>query len=183
MTRVYDVIFSFLGLILLSPILIILMIIGFFDTGSPMFKQKRIGKNKKPFYLIKLRSMHLNTASVPTHLANVSSITPYGRFLRRSKLDEIPQLWNVLVGEMSLVGPRPNLFSQEELIRHRSLRNVYDYKPGITGLAQIKKIDMSDPAQLAYIDAKMIQEMNQLNYFKLIFLTVCGKGGGDRIKN
>jgi lipopolysaccharide/colanic/teichoic acid biosynthesis glycosyltransferase len=173
--------FSFLGLVLLSPILIVLLIIGYFDTGSPIFRQERVGRDKKPFRLMKFRSMHVNAPSVATHLANASSITPFGSFLRKSKLDEIPQLWNVLVGDMSLVGPRPNLFNQKELIHERDLRGVYSVRPGITGLAQINKIDMSTPQFLADTDAKMIQELNTLGYFKYIFLTVFGKGFGDRI--
>jgi lipopolysaccharide/colanic/teichoic acid biosynthesis glycosyltransferase len=106
---------------------------------------------------------------------------PFGSFLRKSKLDELPQLWNVFVGDMSLVGPRPNLFNQVELIHERDARDVYTVRPGITGLAQINKIDMSTPLLLAETDAKMIQEMNTLGYFKYIFLTVCGKGFGGRI--
>ena len=182
MTRIFDILFSFLGLILLSPILIVLMVIGYFDTGSPIFRQERVGKGMKPFRLMKLRSMHINAPSVATHLASASSITPFGSFLRKSKLDELPQLWNVFLGDMSLVGPRPNLFNQEELLMERDSRGVYSVRPGITGLAQINKIDMSTPQLLAETDAKMIQELNTLGYFKYIFLTVFGKGFGDRIK-
>lgn len=182
MTRIFDILFSFVGLVLLSPILIVLVIIGYFDTGSPIFRQERVGKGKKPFRLMKFRSMHVNAPSVATHLANVSSITPFGSFLRKSKLDELPQLWNVFVGDMSLVGPRPNLFNQEELINERDSRGVYSLRPGITGLAQINKIDMSTPKLLAETDSKMLKELNTLGYFKYIFLTVFGKGFGDRIK-
>ena len=182
MIRLTDILCSLIGLILLSPIIILLLIIGYFDTGSPIFRQERVGKGKKPFRLMKFRSMHVNAPSVATHLASASSITPFGSFLRKSKLDELPQLWNVYVGDMSLVGPRPNLFNQEELIHERDLRGVYSVRPGITGLAQINKIDMSTPQLLAETDAKMIQELNTLGYFKYIFLTVFGKGFGDRIK-
>jgi len=181
MTRFFDILFSFLGVVLLSPILIVLLIIGYFDTGSPIFLQERVGKVKKPFRLMKFRSMHVNSPSVATLLASASSITSFGSFLRKSKLDELPQLWNVFVGDMSLVGPRPNLFNQEELIQERDSRGVYSVRPGITGLAQINKIDMSTPQLLAETDAKMIQELNTLGYFKYIFLTVFGKGFGDRI--
>jgi O-antigen biosynthesis protein WbqP len=126
--------------------------------------------------------MYLKAPSVATHLASASSITPFGSFLRKSKLDELPQLWNVIVGDMSLVGPRPNLFNQEVLIEERVSRCVYSVRPGITGLAQINKIDMSTPKLLAETDSKMIKEINILSYFKYIFLTVFGKGFGDRIK-
>jgi lipopolysaccharide/colanic/teichoic acid biosynthesis glycosyltransferase len=181
MTRFFDLLFSFIGILLLSPVLVLLIFIGFFETGSPIFRQERMGKSKKPFNLIKFRSMHVNAPSVATHLASASSITPFGRFLRKSKLDELPQLWNVFVGDMSLVGPRPNLFNQEELINERDSRGVYTIRPGITGLAQINKIDMSTPKLLAETDAKMIHEWNTLSYFKYIFLTTFGKGFGDRI--
>jgi lipopolysaccharide/colanic/teichoic acid biosynthesis glycosyltransferase len=181
-TRIFDILFSFLGLVLLSPVLIILMVIGYFDTGSPIFRQERVGKGKQPFRLMKFRSMHVNTQSVATHLASSSSITPFGSFLRKSKLDELPQLWNVLVGDMSLVGPRPNLYNQEELINERDSRGVYSVRPGITGLAQIQKIDMSTPQLLAETDAKMINHLNVWFYFKFIFLTVFGKGFGDRVR-
>lgn len=183
MTRIFDVFFSFIGLFFLSPILFVLIIIGYFDTGSPIFRQERVGKGKKPFNLMKFRSMHVKTPSVATHLASSSSITRFGRFLRKSKLDELPQLWNVLVGSMSLVGPRPNLFNQKDLIEARDSRGLYSIRPGITGLSQIKKIDMSTPKLLAETDAKMIQDLNIFSYFKYIFLTIFGKGFGDRIRN
>jgi lipopolysaccharide/colanic/teichoic acid biosynthesis glycosyltransferase len=181
MTRFFDILFSFIGLFILSPVFFILIIFGYLDTGSPMFRQERVGKSKKPFHLMKFRSMHVNAPSVATHLSSTSSITSFGYFLRKSKLDELPQLWNVFIGEMSLVGPRPNLFNQEELIHERDSRGVYSVRPGITGLAQINKIDMSTPHLLAETDAKMIQDLNTLGYFKFILLTVFGKGFGDRI--
>lgn len=182
MTRLFDIVFSVLGLLIFLPVLIILLIIGYFDTGVPIFRQKRVGIGLKSFYLLKFRSMHVNAPSVATHLASASSITPFGSFLRKSKLDELPQLCNVLLGDMSLVGPRPNLFNQEELIRERDSRGVYAVRPGITGLAQIKRIDMSTPRLLAETDAKMIHDLNTRSYFKFIFLTVFGNGFGDRIK-
>ena len=182
MIRFFDIVFSLLGLLVLSPFTILLCCIGFLDTGSPIFAQERVGKHKKAFQLYKFRSMYIDTKSVATHLANSSSVTKYGAFLRKSKLDELPQLFNVLLGDMSLVGPRPNLFNQEELISERNKRGVYDVVPGITGEAQIHKIDMSIPKLLAEMDAKMIQEFNTIIYFKYIFLTLFGKGFGDRIK-
>ena len=182
MTRLFDISFSFIGLLFLSPILVILLIIGFFDTGSPIFQQERVGRGKKPFRLIKFRSMHLHAPSVATHLARASSITPFGSFLRKSKLDELPQLWNVFIGDMSLVGPRPNLFNQTELMDERQKFGVYDVRPGITGLAQVNQIDMSTPRLLAETDAKMIENYNLVIYIKYILITVLGKGKGDRIK-
>jgi len=182
MIRIYDIVFSFFGLLLLSPVFIILICIGFFDTGRPFFVQERVGKGKKAFKLIKFRTMHPNTKNVATHLANQSSITKFGSFLRKSKLDELPQLVNVFKGDMSLVGPRPNLFNQAELIEERDERQVYDVHPGITGLSQINEIDMSTPKELAISDKKMIDAYSLRTYFYYIFATVSGKGKGDRIK-
>jgi len=125
--------------------------------------------------------MRRDTASVATHLASRSSITRFGHFLRRTKLDELPQLWNVLKGEMSLVGPRPGLFNQEELTRERALREIFKVRPGITGLAQISEIDMSTPELLAETDQRMLQHLTLRAYFKYILLTISGKGAGDRI--
>ncbi len=181
MTRILDISFSFFGLLLLSPLIFLLLIIGLFDTGSPLFRQERVGVNQKPFYLLKFRSMHVNTQAVATHLVQVSAITKWGSFLRKSKLDELPQLFNVLMGDMSFVGPRPNLFNQLELIEEREKRGVYSIRPGITGLAQINKIDMSKPQLLAKTDAMMISQLNVLYYFKYIVLTVFGRGFGDRV--
>lgn len=126
--------------------------------------------------------MRPQTQSVATHLINKSAITSFGSFLRKSKLDELPQLINVFFGDMSLVGPRPNLFNQEELIEERDKRGIYIVRPGITGLAQIKEIDMSTPKLLAETDLKMIQELTLLRYFSFILATVSGKGAGDRVK-
>ena len=181
MIRIFDVLFSFFGILILSPVIGLLLIIGLFDTGSPLFRQERVGLFQRPFYLLKFRSMHIHAPSVATHLASVHSITPFGRFLRRSKLDELPQLWNVFMGDMSLVGPRPNLFNQTELIEERQKRGVYGIRPGLTGLAQINKIDMTTPLLLGETDARMVAQLNVWYYFKYIFLTVFGKGFGDRI--
>lgn len=179
--RLLDIIFSFCGLVFGFPVLVILTIVGFFDTGSPIFKQVRVGRNKKPFTLVKFRTMQVDTASVVSHLASSSAITPFGGFLRKTKLDELPQLWNVLKGEMSLVGPRPGLFNQEELTAARGLEGVFAVRPGITGLAQVNEIDMSTPELLARTDAEMIRTMSVLNYFKYILMTVTGSGSGDRV--
>jgi O-antigen biosynthesis protein WbqP len=179
--RVFDFVFSLLGLVLGFPVLLVLAIIGLFDTGSPVFRQVRVGRHQKPFTLVKFRTMKVDTVSVATHLASSASITRFGHFLRKTKLDELPQLWNVLTGEMSLVGPRPGLFNQEELTEERAKRGVFDVRPGITGLAQVSEIDMSTPALLAETDQKMISSLTLVDYFKYIFMTVAGKGAGDRV--
>lgn len=182
MIRFFDVVFSLAGLVVGLPVLVVLYVIGLFDTGSPLFFQQRVGRHQKPFTLVKFRTMKVDTASVASHLASTSSITKFGTFLRRTKLDELPQLWNVLKGEMSLVGPRPGLFNQEELTAERDALGVFAVRPGITGLAQVSDIDMSTPKLLAETDAKMIDSLCVKDYFKYIFMTVLGKGAGDRVK-
>lgn len=182
MIRLFDIFFATCGLIVGFPILLILALVGWLDTRSPLFYQTRVGRNQLPFTLIKFRTMRVGTASVATHLANSSAITPFGHFLRRTKLDELPQLWNVLWGEMSLVGPRPCLPNQYELIAAREVLGVFNARPGITGLAQIQGIDMSTPEKLAQIDAGMLQTLSLKAYFRYILQTIMGKGQGDRVR-
>ena len=112
MIRIFDFFFSLIGLIFLSPLLILLWFLGLFDNGSPLFMQRRVGRNLKYFLLIKFRTMPIKTRSAGTHLIKDIKLTSFGYFLRRNKLDEIPQLFNVLLGDMSLVGPRPCLLNQ-----------------------------------------------------------------------
>lgn len=180
--RFLDFVFSLVGLGLGAPLLLTIYVLGLFDTSSPLFRQKRVGRNQKSFTLVKFRTMRPDTASVASHLADATTITPLGSFLRRTKLDELPQLWNVVKGEMSLVGPRPCLFNQTELIGERAARGVFDARPGITGLAQVNNIDMSTPKLLAETDASMLRHLTLTMYFKYLFMTVSGKGAGDRVK-
>ena len=182
MIRSLDFLFAAIGLVFGSPILLMLILIGLFDTGSPIFRQRRLGRDQKPFTLFKFRTMRVDTVSVATHLTNASAITKFGHFLRRTKLDELPQLWNVLKGEMSLVGPRPGLPNQIELTAAREAHGVFKVRPGITGLSQVNEIDMSTPEKLAESDARMITNMSLANYLKYVIMTVQGKGSGDRIR-
>ena len=181
--RCFDLIFSLLGLLMLSPLLItVFLCSNIFQRGSPVFMQKRIGQDKKPFTLIKFRTMRPETGSVGTHEVDPDQVTTWGKLLRKTKIDELPQLWNVLKGEMSLVGPRPCLPNQAQLIQSRKNLGVFSASPGITGLAQIQGIDMSTPELLAETDAEMIRTMSVSKYFKYIFLTICGCGRGDRVR-
>mgnify|MGYP001380261264 FL=1 len=170
--RFLDILFSLLGLIIFLPLLFIIFIIGLFDTGSPLFIQKRVGLNLKSFNLVKFRTMKMNTLSSGTHLVDVSNITYFGYFLRKYKLDELLQLWNVFIGDMSLVGPRPCLFNQKRLINERKKRKVFKVKPGITGLAQVSGITMKTPKLLSKTDQKMINQMNLYYYFYYILKTL-----------
>lgn len=182
MIRLLDFLAALFGLLLLWPVLLVVVIVGFFDTGSPIFIQERVGRYKKPFKLIKFRTMSVETKSVASHLASTTSITKLGAFLRKTKIDELPQLLNVLKGEMSLVGPRPNLFNQTELIKVRENYGIYDVLPGITGLSQVQNIDMSTPELLSKTDKELIETLSVKMYFKLIFMTATGSGSGDVIK-
>jgi len=182
MIRFLDLSFSILGVIIFSPFLFILYIIGIIDTGSPIFIQKRLGQNQKQFKLIKFRTMRIGTADVGTHLSSYNDITKFGHFLRKNKLDELPQLLNVIKGDMSLVGPRPGLPSQKKLLQERQKRTVYSVRPGITGLSQIKNIDMSTPKKLSKYDQLMISNHSLCNYFYYIIKTLSGKGMSDKIK-
>ena len=172
MIRIFDFLFSLIGLIFLSPLIILIFFIGLFDSGSPLFIQSRVGYNLKSFSLIKFRTMPMGARSAGTHLIKNIKLSSFGFFLRRTKLDEIPQLLNVLFGDMSLVGPRPCLFNQKKLISERKKRGVFKVRPGITGLAQILGISMKTPTLLAKTDQKMIKNMILYNYFYYIFKTI-----------
>lgn len=182
MLRAFDILFSLGGIATTFPLMVLIYIAGFFDTGAPLFFQQRIGKNQELFWLVKFRTMPINTKSVGTHLVSTTSITKLGHVLRKTKLDELPQLFNVLLGNMSLVGPRPCLSNQTQLISERAKRGVFNCKPGITGLAQVNNIDMSTPRKLAIYDKLMIDNMSIQLFLKLIISTALGKGRGDRVR-
>ena len=181
--RTLDIILSLTGIFLGLPIMLLIYFISLYLNGSPLFFQQRVGKNQKLFTLVKFRTMASNTGSVGTHLVDKNSITKLGHFLRKTKLDEIPQLFNVLLGQMSLVGPRPCLPNQTELVKERENRRVFDVRPGITGLAQVNGIDMSTPRKLARYDQLMIKHLSLKLYGQLIFTTALGKGRGDRVRD
>lgn len=170
--RFLDILFSLLGLFIFLPLFFLILVIGYYDTGSPLFIQKRVGLNLKSFALIKFRTMKINTLSRGTHLIDPSNVTRFGQFLRKYKLDELLQLWNVLIGNMSLVGPRPCLFNQKKLINERKKRGVFKVKPGITGLAQVSGITMKTPTLLSKTDLKMIKQMSLYYYFYYVLKTL-----------
>jgi O-antigen biosynthesis protein WbqP len=146
------------------------------SPGPGILAQRRIGRDGRQFTCYKLRTMHQNTAQVPTHQVGTSALTSIGGFLRRSKLDELPQLLNVLRGDMSLVGPRPCLPTQAELIEARSRLGALGVLPGVTGLAQIQGVDMSDPARLAAIDAQYARTRTFGGDLLIILRTLTGSG-------
>lgn len=153
------------------------------SKGPAIFAQRRVGRHAQTFTCFKFRTMSIGTAAAATHNISVDSVTSAGRFLRRTKLDELPQVLNVLRNEMSLVGPRPCLPLQQELIGCRAARDVLTLKPGITGLAQIKDVDMSNPARLAALDDRYRAFRTLLSDISIMIRTVFGGGSGDRVGN
>jgi len=155
--RAFDLVVAAPLLVLTSPILLAaILAIRATSPGPAIFSQTRVGRGGVLFACRKLRTMRRGTPSLPTHEAPASAVTAVGKVLRRTKIDELPQLWNVLKGEMTLVGPRPCLPTQTELIERRKALGVLAALPGITGLAQIKGIDMSDPKLCAETDAAYV---------------------------
>jgi O-antigen biosynthesis protein WbqP len=179
MKRTLDVLASMLLLLFCSPILLIVIIaIRLQSPGPAIFRQIRVGKGGRPFTCYKLRTMYSGTAHLPTHEVQASSVTPIGEYLRRFKIDELPQLCNVLIGDMSLVGPRPCLPSQTALVEARRQLGVFEVRPGITGLAQVNGVDMSDANRLAELDAQYVRTQSLLGDFRLILATLRGQGVG-----
>ena len=150
-----------IGLIFISPLLVLIGLLVYVEDGSPIFFiQERIGSNKKVFRIIKIRTLKNNAPNTGTHKLETVHILGNGKWIRKFKLDEFPQLINVLKGDINLVGPRPGLISQDELYNERLKKNIYTIKPGITGLAQILGYDMSNPKKLAEIDEIYINNKN-----------------------
>jgi O-antigen biosynthesis protein WbqP len=183
MKKAFDLSAALLGLIFAAPVIAVLAVLVRRESDGPaIFSQERVGLDGRLFRCYKLRTMTVNAPNVPTHHAQSAHITKLGRLLRRSKLDELPQLWNIVRGEMSFVGPRPCLPSQAELIKERQQRGVLTLLPGITGLAQVNDIDMSDPVRLAEKDAEYLATQSFLGDLQLIYRTVFERAGsGDRI--
>jgi O-antigen biosynthesis protein WbqP len=179
MKRAFDILASALFLLFSWPfLLVVIFAIRLQSPGSPIFAQVRIGKLGRPFICYKLRTMYLGTRDLPTHQVGAASVTSLGKQLRRFKIDELPQLVNVLAGEMSLVGPRPCLPSQTDLVEARRRLGVLEVLPGITGLAQVKGVDMSDAIRLAEIDAQYVRTHSFTGDLKLILATLRGRGVG-----
>ncbi|MDF1738772.1 MAG: sugar transferase [Verrucomicrobiales bacterium] len=183
MKIVLDRLISGFALVVLSPlILLLILLIRIESSGGGLFIQERVGLRRKIFLCYKLRTMAAGTVQAGSHEVSASAVTRVGKILRATKLDEVPQLWNVVKGDMSLVGPRPCLPMQVELIEERKSRGVLEVLPGITGLAQVEGIDMSDPVRLAEKDADYIREHSFRLDMEILFRTVLGKGSGDRVR-
>ncbi len=174
--RIIDFILSLLGLIILSPIYLILIIAIKIDSKGPiLFKQRRVGKNKKIFNILKFRTMKIDTPKdTPTHLLKNPEqyITSVGKFLRKTSLDELPQIINILIGEMSIIGPRPALWNQEDLINERDKYKANDILPGLTGLAQVSGRDELEIPVKAKLDGEYTEKMSLILDIKLFFKTI-----------
>ena len=174
--RMIDFILSLIGLIILSPVFIILCIWIKMDSRGPiLFKQKRYGKNKSYFNIYKFRTMRTDTPSdMPTHmLSNPEQyITKCGKFLRKTSLDELPQIINILKGEMSIIGPRPALWNQEDLIEKREQYHANDIRPGLTGWAQINGRDELEIEVKARLDGDYVKRMSFLFDLKCFLGTI-----------
>ncbi len=180
MKRLIDIVVSAAGLLVALPLIAVIAVIIRLETpGSPFFGQVRLGRHEQPFTIWKLRSMHKGTPARGTHEIAASALTRTGHLIRRTKLDELPQLINILRGQMSLVGPRPCLPNQTEVIAERRKENVFEARPGVTGLAQIRGIDMSMPVELARCDRTYI-DTRSLRLDLLICLRTIARGFGRR---
>lgn len=152
------------------------------DRANPFFVQTRLGQDEEPFQLVKLRTMRIGTGDRPSHEAGRQNITRIGSMLRRTKLDELPQLWNVICGAMSFVGPRPGLPTQIELAESRRRHGVHRLLPGITGVSQVQGLDMSTPERLAEVDATYLSHWSARRDIQLIIRTALGSGRGDAVQ-
>jgi len=174
--RLMDIILSFIGLIVLSPIILILIIAIKLDSkGLVLFKQKRVGINKAHFNILKFRTMSIDTPyDTPTHLLTNPEqyITKMGKFLRKTSLDELPQIWNIFVGQMSIIGPRPALWNQYDLIAERDKYGANDVPPGLTGWAQINGRDELTIELKAKLDGEYVEKIGFLMDVKCFFGTV-----------
>jgi O-antigen biosynthesis protein WbqP len=149
------------------------------SPGAPLFVQRRVGRGQRPFAMLKLRTMRAGTANAASHEVGTATVTRLGALLRHLKLDELPQLWNVIAGDMSLVGPRPCLPNQPELVAARARRGLYAIRPGVTGPAQLAGIDMSDPERLAAYEEAYYGAPRAVADWPLLWRTLAGGGRGD----
>lgn len=183
MKRLFDIAASLFGLIALGWLIGLLAVLIRRESEGPgIFRQERVGRHGRTFVCYKMRTMARETPNAASHETSASFVTPFGARLRRYKLDELPQLWNVLRGEMSLVGPRPCLPVQTQLIAARMAEGALTVRPGITGPAQVRGIDMSEPERLARIDGAYARERSFFGDLRLILQTLAGGGQGDRVK-
>lgn len=183
MKRLFDFFVSLVALVILLPVmLVVAVIVRKTSPGGALFAQERVGRHEKSFICYKFRTMASGAPVVGSHHVSSSWITPVGKRLRQAKLDELPQLYNVLRGEMSLVGPRPCLPNQQDVIEARRRLGIYSIRPGITGPAQLAGIDMSTPEQLALADSEYLKNQSFVRDLRILVKTAMGRGSGDAVK-
>ena len=173
--RFFDIVLSLIAAVMLLPLFIVVGIIIFIDDPGPIFfKQKRVGKNKKLFWMWKFRTMKRNTPDIPTHLLEHPEqyITRMGRLWRKWSIDELPQIWSILFNKMSIIGPRPALWNQDDLIAERDKYGANDVKPGLTGWAQINGRDELEIPEKAKLDGEYVQKMSFRFDCKCFFGTI-----------
>src|SRR5690606_22723103 len=174
--RLVDIVLSLVGMIVLSPLFLIIVILIKLDSEGPVFfKQKRVGKNKTHFEILKFRTMRIDTPKdTPTHLLENPDqyITRVGKFLRKTSLDELPQIWNIFVGDMSIIGPRPALWNQYDLIAERDKYGANDIRPGLTGWAQINGRDELPIEVKAKLDGEYVKNMGVMMDIKCFIGTI-----------
>ena len=170
--RLFDIFFSFFFLVLLSPVIFIFSFLVFLsDFKNPIFKQKRFGYKGNYFVFYKLRSMPIGTKSVPSNKTKELKITFIGKIIRRTSIDELPQLFNILIGDMSVVGPRPCIIDQEKLISLRHEKNIISIRPGLTGWSQVNAYDSMSDEKKVELDLYYMNNMNALLDIKIIIMT------------
>jgi O-antigen biosynthesis protein WbqP len=182
--RFYDTLGAFIGILLLSPLYLVIMILIKIDSKGPiLFKQKRVGRHKKHFNILKFRTMKIDTPKdIPTHMLENPEkyITRMGKFLRKTSLDELPQIINILKGDMSIIGPRPALWNQFDLIEERDKYDVHKLFPGITGYAQIKGRDTLPISDKASLDGEYVKKISlwlDIKIFVITFISVFKSDG------
>lgn len=180
--RIFDVLIVLASAPVVVPLCLLLTVLIRRDSeGRALFVQRRVGRHQRPFRLFKLRTMAHDTGDHPSHHVAIAHVTRIGRFLRRTKLDELPQLWNILRGDMTFVGPRPCLPSQRDVIELRAAHNLFDFLPGITGPAQIRNIDMARPSLMVRVEADYFGMATARSDLVIILRTLFGAGGGDAV--
>lgn len=174
MKRLFDLLAAMLAICLLAiPMLFVALLVRITSPGPVLYWSDRVGRHNRIFRMPKYRSMKVGTPAVATHLLHdpAAHLTPIGSFLRKSSLDELPQLWNILIGDMSFVGPRPALFNQDDLIAQRTARGVHDLLPGLTGWAQVNGRDELPIPLKVDLDAEYLQRRSFLFDLRILWMT------------
>jgi O-antigen biosynthesis protein WbqP len=184
MKRIFDFLLALMMcMVLVVPIVVVALVVRATSPGPALYWSDRVGRNNRIFKMPKYRSMRIDTPAVATHLLSNPDqwLTPMGSFLRKSSLDEIPQLWNILKGDMSFVGPRPALFNQNDLIALRTEKGVHQLVPGLTGWAQVNGRDELQISQKVHLDVEYLKNHSFMFDLKILWMTVLKVLSGDGV--